>query len=168
MNQILKSIPAKIGIGALITVVVLAFMFIPGDSKLFTGEKKIPMVQTESGNYYEVVVYQYTAGGRLDTVEFLIDPRVIDSLGFTRDQISSCCSMLAYLAADLSGQRFKFADKQEVRIAYGSPMVIIKGQILPHDSYFVAKALKEKENTLGPYMYCYKEELESVLKERAK
>ncbi len=170
MNQILKSTPAKIGIGALITVVVLAFMFIPGDSKLFTGEKKIPMVQTESGNYYEVVVYQYTAGGRLDTVEFLIDPRVIDSLGFTWDQISSSCSMLAYLAADLSGQRFKFDDKQEVRIAYGSPMVIIKGKILPHDedthSYFIAKA--DRKNTLGPYGFCSDLRFESLLKERAK
>ena len=165
-NRLVPRIAIPIGL------ILLAFLGFAYQDKLvsFFNSIKGKDLPPKRGNYYEVVVYQYTAGGRLDTVEFLIDPRVIDSLGFTRDQISSSCSMLAYLAADLSGQRFKFDDKQEVRIAYGSPMVIIKGKILPHDedthSYFIAKA--DRKNTLGPYGFCSDPRFESLLKERAK
>jgi hypothetical protein len=139
MKQILKSTPAKIGIGALITVVVLAFMFIPRDSKLFTGEKKTSMTQTGEG--YSIPVLAEDETGGYTVAQFVIEDRVVDSLGFTEAEVKASCGAACDRARKMA-PGFSYRETPRLQTVGNKTVAVIPAMMDQNQVFIVGEVTK--------------------------
>lgn len=118
----------RAGLGALLLVALFLFTLPKGARILRGGEKATKMIQT--GDSYEVKVLAEDADRQYQVVEFKVDPRVVDSLGFTEKQVRDACSAGAERAREYV-ETFVYKGTPELKVVGGKPTIVMSVTIDP-------------------------------------
>lgn len=130
------------GLGALLLAALFLFT-LPKGSKILGGEKEVDKM-TRTGNSYEVKVLAKDADRQYQVVEFKVDPRVVDSLGFTEKQVRDACSAGAERARAYI-ETFVYKGTPELKVVGGKPTIVMPVTIDPkmgNDMFISGEATK--------------------------
>ena len=88
-KKIIKLAALWVGTSVL-SILVYLIATIPKDSKLFNPDQTINMVREGEG--YSIPVLTQNEKMEYEVVNFKVDEKIVDSLGFTQDEVRTACS----------------------------------------------------------------------------
>ena len=121
-KSIIKKSIKTVAIGSAF-LLVLFLISIPKKSKLF-GSSEVSTEMVRTGDCYTAPILAADEKGEFQIVQFKIDPRVVDSLGFTGEEVKASCSAGEERAREYVST-FTHKEAPELKLVEGKPTVVM-------------------------------------------